>query len=74
MLSENMRELYKLLASIPGENPLVYGYGAKYSSFDASFTTVTLLPEADDFAGTEALFLAEIGKRNLSQLEQTNGQ
>ena len=77
MISENMRELYKLLASIPGQNPRVYGCGARLSSFDRGYrgNMEILNSEADDFAGTEALFLAEIGNRDLSQtLEQTNGQ
>lgn len=62
MLSENMIELYTLLASIPGENPRVYGCGARFSKFDRRIKGIgnTLSLEVDDFPGTEALLRSEI--------------
>ncbi len=72
MLSENMKELHDLLSSIPRENPRVFGYGARLSYLDTHFrgNSEILNQEVDDFAGTEALFLAEIKGRNFSQASE----
>lgn len=58
MLSENAKELFDLLASIPNENPRVYGHGARLSTED--FFVSVLAEETNDFRNTEALFEADI--------------
>lgn len=73
MLSENMKELSTLLASIPGENPRVYGWGARLYAFDKLFrgNSEILNEEVDDFAGTEALLRAQTSAgRNFPQTQE----
>ncbi|KKM21700.1 hypothetical protein LCGC14_1632730 [marine sediment metagenome] len=60
MLSENPKELSKILRASGDRDARVNGYGAHLNIMDWLFFSNTLDGRADDFPGTEALFLSEI--------------